>query len=225
MKIRFGSLVVAAVGKAGGQCIQRNRNNYVLRNITVPTQTLQTRSNPQRSTIAYLSRIWGIMDDSARNSWAVAAPLIPATDSFNDPKVLSPREAFCKCSMPLARFQGEIDSYFWGGRIVNTTQMTFFDINRSTGRVNFFFGERTNESFLEVFALPLSNSSVNPKTYQMRSVGLYLESSPTQEALYQALVAKFGSVAGTQVYALGYRSASADGIWSVMDIQKVSVIT
>ena len=221
MKIRFGSLVVGAIGKAGGQCIQRHRAQYILRNITVPTQTFQTHSNKQRVYMRYLAQTWSDLDDVDQGSWAFAATQISTFDKWGDPVVLSPRQAFTKLSMPGVRATGSIFSTAWPGSKVATIDFTWGNIDTPTQRINFTIGYRLNDYYLEFFAVRIRNWSVNPKPYKMKSILLLANSSPTDFGLYSALINAVGTLVEADYVALGFRFASVDGVWSPMQITKM----
>lgn len=220
MKIRFGALAVGAIGKAGGQCIQRYRHEYILRNITVPTQTLQTRSNPQRQVMAFLASRWASVSPSGILSWAYAATLLSTFNKWGDPVVLSPRQAFTKLNMPEARSTAFSFNETFQGRQIAEVEFNFLNIDTNEQRINFNYVYRSDDVFQEFFALQIRSLNTNPPPYKMKSVLLMKNSSPSPNGLYNLVSASAGQIRDNNVYALGYRYASADGIWSPMQIQK-----
>lgn len=220
MKIRFGALAVGAIGKAGGQCIQRFRHEYILRNITVPTQTLQTRSNKQRQTMAYLATRWGSVSPSGVLSWAYAATLLSTFNKWGDPVVLSPRQAFTKLNMPQARWEPFSYQETFLGRSLAEVEFNYNSIDTNQQRINFDYGYRSDDVFQEFFALRINSLNVNPPPYKMKSVLLMKNSSPSPTGLYSLIGDAVGQIRDNNIYALGYRYASNDGIWSPMKIQK-----
>lgn len=223
MKLRFGSLVVGAVGKAGGQCIQRHGAQYVLRNITNPTQTLQTRSNPVRAINAYVWSQWKLLTEEQRLQYAALASEVPAYDYWGDPKVLSPRQVFSKLSLVTMRAENQLYDLSLFTRLVTAGRFYDFNIQVSTSRLTYAQENLANFIYRELFALKLSSIAVNPKPYKMKSIFIGLESSPTPEFLWSQLVKSFGVPQRGDIYAIGFRAASFDAIWNPMTIQKIVV--
>lgn len=220
MKIRFGALAVGAIGKAGGQCIQRYRHEYILRNITVPTQTLQTRSNPQRQVMAFLASRWASVSPSGILSWAYAATLLSTFNKWGDPVVLSPRQAFTKLNMPQARVEPFTYIDTFQGRFLADVDFNFLYVDTGLQKIGFEYLYRSDDVYQEFFALQIRSLNTNPPPYKMKSVLLVKNSSPSPQGLYTLIQSQLGQILDNNVYALGYRYASSDGIWSPMKIQK-----
>ena len=221
MKIRFGSLVVGAIGKAGGQCIQRHKQQYILRNITVPTQTMTTRSNPIRVTMRYLSQLWSQLTELDQESWKIAAAGLSTFDKWGDPVVISARQAFTKLSMPAARITNSVSTTQFDGFVSAQVEFKFAAIVTSTESVEFEYIYRLNDKYQEFFCLPIRSSSVNPPVYKLKSIQLLVDSSPSPNGLYSKIQNTFGFIKPPRWYVLGYRYASEDGNWSKIYTQKV----
>ena len=96
MKIRFGMLATDAYGKAGGQAIQRRGSIRVLRNITIPTQRISSRQNPQRSISSLLFNGWSFLARSEREMWSEVGANLSAVNGWGEEKTFSGRQAYTK---------------------------------------------------------------------------------------------------------------------------------
>lgn len=89
-------LATDAYGKTGGQAIQRRGSIRVLRNITIPTQRLASRQNPQRSISSKLFNGWSFLSRSEREMWSEVGANLSAVNGWGEEKTYSGRQAYTK---------------------------------------------------------------------------------------------------------------------------------
>ena len=222
MKVRFGMLMTDAVGKAGGQFIQRTRFGNVLRNITIPVQRLASLQNPQRATNGYIFSYWNNLTASERELWAVIGSNLRTKNAFGDDVAMSGRDAFTSCSSLVYPFStslvpASLFSYF--KPISDFTNVSF---DTSAGEIVFdAFYYEANE-FFQIKGAILKNSAINLNLQKLKTFARVSDlSSPAD--IYDYFNDRIGVVSAGAWVQLAIRGVSASGLASAWQMFKVQV--
>lgn len=213
MKIRLGMFMTDAVGKAGGQCIQRRGNTRVLRNITIPTQRLASTQNPQRFINNYLFSQWSRLNPTAQSEWVTVSEILRGKDIWGDDKSFTPRECFSKCNGVLYPATNTlIDASVFDysvpvleiGTIAVDISATSFDLN---------VGSEVGVVRTQIKAKRLANFSQNPKVYKLKTFSYAIDNTDDQ-AIFEQFVSMFPQLNGGDYWSIAVRGISASGLVS-----------
>lgn len=108
MKIQFGMIVTGAVGRQSGQLIQRFKNGYILRKMTMPTQRLASIQNKQRTVMSYLFSQFNSLSAVELEAWAVEGSKRIRTDPFGQIYTLTARECFTRVNALLYPYENSL---------------------------------------------------------------------------------------------------------------------
>lgn len=213
MKIRFGMMMTDAVGKAGGQCIQRRGNTRVLRNITIPTQRIASTQNPQRFINNFLFSQWSRLNPTEQNEWFTVSEILRGKDTFGDEKSYTPRECFSKCNgvlYPATKVLINASTFNFSVPVleVDTISIGLSDndfILSVTSEVDVF---RT-----QIKAQRLSNYSQNPKVYKLKTFNYAIDNTDSHE-IFAKFVAMFPQLNAGDYWSIAVRGISASGLVS-----------
>lgn len=220
MQIKFGALVVGAIGKAGGQHIRRFKDQYILCNTVQPTQNFLSRSNPMRAAASQLWGIWSNLYASERAFWESVREQVPHVNKWGDTVLYSARDLFIKVNTPFVRFSQSVYHTDTWLKTYHELELTFYNISSANSEVVYDVMRRSNDYFIEILALKVYSGGVNPQPYKLKSIGLYSQTSPSRTGIYTALESQFGKIVNGQNFVIGYRSASIDGLWSPIIMSK-----
>ena len=223
MKVRFGMLMTDAVGKAGGQFIQRTRFGNVLRNITVPVQRLASLQNPQRVVNSYVFSRWDTLSTSERNEWAIVGNNLRTKNVFGDDVVLTARQAFCRCGAIRYAYNRELPSPYGFNYTIPTIKIISVEIDPSGGEINVRVDSEADVSFWQVKAKVLKSSSVNLSPDKLLTFAriVYI----TQNTyLYDLFFDKFGEVISGTWVMVAIRAVNNSGLASEWQMFKVQVL-
>ena len=84
MKVKMGMFMTDAVGKSGGQCLQRNHYGLFARNIVIPTNPQTLPQQDRRAQLEFLTFNWQLLNDDERTNWIAETANYPRTNSFGD---------------------------------------------------------------------------------------------------------------------------------------------
>lgn len=220
MKVRFGMLMTDAVGKAGGQCIQRFRGTRVLRNITQPVQRLASLKNRQRITLASLSQYWYSISDAHRNNWSLAAGRYPRTDTFGETKYFTGRQMF------FALNGVNLDNYTWISDPSNLTlqasviEVSTVSLKISTSTLELDGVSNSNANYFQIRFVQLRSKISNLDVRKMKQI--FITEDPTNaNDMFMKLVETFGYPKAGLYYGFAIRSASSEGITSPWQVFKI----
>lgn len=161
MKVRFGMLMTDAVGKAGGQFIQRTRFGNVLRNITVPVQRLASLQNPQRFINSFVFSKWSFLSQTTRNSWNVIGSNLITKNAYGEPVPMSGRDAYTRCNSIMYAFNGSFVNLSIFSYVTPSIHIDSFMISVDDGEINVNIADEANLLFWQIKAMPLKNASIN----------------------------------------------------------------
>lgn len=223
MKVRFGMLMTDAVGKAGGQFIQRTRFGNVLRNITVPVQRLASLQNPQRSTNAYIFSYWHLLIDSERAMWAVIGSNLRTKNPFGDDVAMSGRDAFTSCSSllyPYANHLVDANSFSYVRPVSDFAQVIF---DTSAAEMDFVSNNYSDQYFFQIKGAILKNDSINLNLKKLKTFArvVVISASPT---LFEYFNERIGVVSAGDWVQIAIRGISFSGLASEWQMFKVQVI-
>lgn len=223
MKVRFGMLMTDAVGKAGGQFIQRTRFGNVLRNITVPVQRLASLQNPQRSTNAYLFSFWNLLLDSDRALWAVIGRNLKTKNTFGEVVAMSGRDAFTSCSSLLYPYANQFVDANSFSYIRPVTDFYRVILDTSTGEMEFFFNNYSDVYFFQMKGAVLKNGSVNLSLKKLKTFARtnIVSAGPTNFDYFND---RIGVVSAGDWVQIAIRGISDSGLASEWQTFKVQVI-
>ncbi len=223
MRTRFGMLMTDAVGKAGGQCIQRRGNTRVLRNITIPTQRQASTQNKQRFTANVLFSIWSTLTQAVRDEWATIGTLLRGLDTFGNEKGYTGREAFLKCNGVYYNFSSALIDPSTFNYTVPTLECGTFLLRKSTTLLDIAPISNSLTACVQMKAVLLRNSAVNPTVEKLKTFIMTTDFAEA-DGNYSAFETLFPSVTVGQFYSIAVRSVSASGLVSPWIQQQVKVI-
>lgn len=84
MKVNFGMMLVDAVGKLGGQCVQSNHYGRFARTIVKPANPFSTYSAAVRASFKAISQKWQTITPTQQAAWIAATRDYPRTDDFGN---------------------------------------------------------------------------------------------------------------------------------------------
>lgn len=223
MKVRFGMLMTDAVGKAGGQFIQRTRFGNVLRNITIPVQRLASLQNPQRATNGYIFSYWRNLSASERALWAIIGSNLRSKNAFGDVVAMSGREAFSSCSSLIYPFTSSLVSASSFSYLLPVSDFTNVVINTTTGTINFepFYYE--SQEFFQLKGAILKNNSINLNLKKLKTF-IRIDSISDNNTIYDYFNDNIGVVTAGDWVQLAIRAVSASGLASEWQMFKVQVV-
>lgn len=223
MRTRFGMLMTDAVGKAGGQCIQRRGNTRVLRNISIPTQRLASTQNPQRFTANFLFSIWATLDQATRDEWAYIGSTLRGLDTFGNEKNFTAREAFLKCNAVYYNYQKALISPFGFNFSVPSLAIGVMTLRFASSALDIHYVTSDNGEAVQMKAMQLRNVATNPTSDKLKTFhfsNAYTES----DANYAALLKMFPSMAVGSIFSIAVRIVSTSGLVSPWIQQQVVCI-
>ena len=220
MKVKFGMFMTDAVGKSGGQCIQRFRGQSIVRNISQPINNFLRQTNPQKKIISILSYMWSMMNPTKQQIWNTIGLAMKGKTVFGDEKSYTGREAFFKLQGPLTSFsQNELDPNDVDlitpiclvseiGIAVDDTQIGFNNINLQ------------DCLFIEMRAARATKSQNYVTPEKLKTFVRAADLSDTT-LLYFGLINTIGEVLIGQFVFIALRGISSSGVASDWFIQKV----
>lgn len=223
MKVRFGMLMTDAVGKAGGQFIQRTRFGNVLRNITVPVQRLASLQNPQRATNGYIFSYWHSLSDAERAMWGVIGSNLRTKNIFGDDVAMSGRDAFSSCSSLLYPYANHLvdPSSFSYTRPVSDFAQVIFD--SSSGEIDFQSNNYSDVYFFQIKGVILKNPSINLNLKKLKTFAR-VNTVANSPYLFDIFNDKIGVVYSGAWVQLAIRGVSFSGLASEWQMFKVQVV-
>lgn len=220
MKIRFGMLATDAYGKAGGQAIQRRGSIRVLRNITVPTQRLASRRNPQRSISSKLFNGWSFLSRAEREMWSEVGANLSAVNGWGEEKTYSGRQAYTKLNgIVFAKTNALIDPSAMQYEVPFFIASPFV-IVAADNEMTIPLTDIANCDFFQLKAMRLRSDANSPLIEKLKTI-----SRPTIVSLdggnYRALEDTFGTVALGNVFSIAVRGVTNFGVvspWVQMNV-------
>lgn len=223
MKVRFGMLMTDAVGKAGGQFIQRTRFGNVLRNITVPVQRLASLQNPQRSVNSFIFSRWSFMAMSIRNNWAVIGSNLITKNAYGEPVPMSGRDAFTRCNSIMYAFNRTYVSASAFSYITPSISIDFFEINEGSAEIGINVVAEDSVFFWQIKAMPLKNASINLGVDKLKTFFRdYAIDNPSN--IFYEYKRIFGNPIQGHFIMFAIRGVSESGIASEWQMFKVRVL-
>lgn len=222
MKLRFGMLVTGAVGKSQGQCIQRYKNTYVLRKISIPVQRALSTQNPQRAVSSFLFNTWRFQRADIRAVWATVALRLYRITPFGDIVTLSAREAFTRLNMVIYPYLGDIinPNDFVG--VIPVIAIEPIVITRITGTISIFDSIATNVEFYQLKAKRLPSIAINPTIGKLRTFARTTNLGAVN-INFVALQSVVGVLTVGDVVSIAVRGVALDGMVSPWVQQQVVV--
>lgn len=212
-----------AVGKAGGQFIQRTRFGNVLRNITVPVQRLASLQNPQRVVNSYVFSRWDSLSTSERDEWAIVGSNLRTKNVFGEDVVLSARQAFSRCGAIRYAYNRELASPFYFNYTLPAIEISSVEINPSGGEINVSVDYQADVSFWQVKAKVLKSSSVNLSPDKLLTFARIVDITENTY-LYDLFFDKFGEVISYTWVMIAIRAVNDSSLVSDWQIFKVQVL-
>jgi hypothetical protein len=220
MKIRFGMLATDAFGKAGGQAIQRRGSIRVLRNITIPTQRLASRQNPQRSISSKLFNGWSFLPRSEREMWSEVGASLSAVNGWGEEKSFSGRQAYTKLNGI---------AFVKTNALIKPSDMQYevpffiaapFVIVAADKEMTITLTDIANCDFFQLKAMRLRSDASSPLIEKLKTF-----SRPTivndADANFTALRDMFGTIALGNVFSIAVRGVTTFGVvspWVQMNV-------
>lgn len=213
MKVRFGMLMTDAVGKAGGQCVQRFRGTSVLRNITQPIQSQKAKKNKQRYVVTSLARFWRSISPEARVEWIVIGQKIETTNTWGDIVRLSGRQAFFSLNSLYFSIHGVIVSPFVVSEIKPVISFTSIRIQKSYFNIVKFGASSPDTIYYEWKYERLRNATSYVDVRKQKRFGIFLVTA-SDDQIYDALQSFNDKLQFGQFYGISLRGVSASGVAS-----------
>lgn len=213
MKVRFGMMMTDAVGKAGGQCIQRRGNTRVLRNITIPTQRLASTQNPQRFINNFLFSQWSRLNPTAQSEWFTVSEILRGKDIFGDEKSFTPRECFSKCNGVLYPATNTLIDASVFDYSVPVLEIGTISVDISATSFNLNVGSEIAVVRTQIKAKRLANFSQNPKVYKLKTFSYAIDNTDDQ-AIFEQFVTMFPQLVAGDYWSIAVRGISASGLVS-----------
>lgn len=223
MKVRFGMLMTDAVGKAGGQFIQRTRFGNVLRNITIPVQRLASLQNPQRVVSGFVYSRWDTLSVLERQEWAIVGNNLRTKNVFGEDVSLTPRQAFCKCGSIRYAYNGELASPYSFNYNIPAFEIRSVEIDPSGGEINVIIDSQADVSFWQVKARVLKSSSINLSPDKLITFARIVDITENNY-LYDLFFDKFGEVIPDTWVMVAIRAVNNSSLVSDWQIFKVQVL-
>lgn len=223
MKVRFGMLMTDAVGKAGGQFIQRTRFGNVLRNITVPVQRLASLQNPQRVVNSFVFSRWSSIAQSIRNNWVVIGSNLITKNAYGEPVPMSGRDAFTRCNSILYAFNGTFVNVSAFSYVTPAISIGYIEINEGSGEISIDVVNDASVFFWQIKAMPLKNASINLSVDKLKTFFRdYAIDDPT--SLFNEYRNIFGNPIQGHFIMFAIRGVSESGLVSEWQMFKVQVV-
>ena len=213
MKVRFGMMMTDAVGKAGGQCVQRRGNTRVLRNITIPTQRMASTQNPQRFVNNYLFSQWSRLNPPEQNEWVTVSETLRGKDIFGDEKSYTPRECFTKCNgvlYPATKVLIDASVFNYS---VPVLDIGLISVDISSNSFDLNVAHEVDVFRTQVKAKRLSNFSQNPKVYKLKTFS-YTPDNTDSPAIFEQFVKMFPNITAGDYWSIAVRGISSSGLVS-----------
>lgn len=213
MKVRFGIMMTDAVGKAGGQCIQRRGNTRVLRNITIPTQRLASTQNPQRFINNYLFSQWSRLNPTEQNEWFTISEILRGKDIWGDEKSFTPRECFSKCNgtlYPATKVLIDAAAFNFSVPVLEVDEISI-DLSDNDFILN--IASEVDVYRTQIKAKRLANYSQNPKVYKLKTFDYAVDNTDSHE-IFAKFVAMFPQLNAGDYWSIAIRGISASGLVS-----------
>lgn len=223
MKVRFGMLMTDAVGKAGGQFIQRTRFGNVLRNITIPVQRLASLQNPQRGVNGYVFSRWSLLSAEVRSEWEIIGRNLRKKNPFGVDVAMSGREAFTSCSSiyyPYSANLVESSNFDYSPPVSQFTNV-LFDI--SGGEMIFYEFNRVGVEFYQIKGAILKNRSINLNLKKLKTFAR-IDSVNDSNTNYDLFLGIIGVPSVGDWVQIAIRGISSSGLASEWQIFKVQVV-
>lgn len=223
MKVRFGMLMTDAVGKAGGQFIQRTRFGNVLRNITIPVQRLASLQNPQRVATSYVFSRWFVFSSAEREMWDIIGLNMRKKNTFGEDIVLSGREAFSRCSSIIYPYNGSYVSPYNFNYTMPAIEISQIILDVSNGELLIAIASKADVDFWQIKAMPLKNSSINLSVDKLKT---FMRSNDITDEnnVYANFINMFAYVNQNKYVMFAVRGVSNFGIVSEWQVFKVQAI-
>lgn len=223
MKVRFGMLMTDAVGKAGGQFIQRTRFGNVLRNITVPVQRLASLQNPQRVVNSYIFSYWSLLPSGVRADWEVIGSNLRKKNPFGVDVAMSGREAFTSCSSLYYPYSGifvESSSFNYSPPVTVFNSVLF---DESGGEIIFYGNYTEGQEFFQIKGAILKNGSINLNLKKLKTFARIdsLNDSNTNRDLFADNIGKTSVGDWVQIAIRGISSSGLASEWQIFKVQVV----
>lgn len=220
MKIRFGMLATDAYGKTGGQAIQRRGSIRVLRNITIPTQRIASRQNPQRSISSKLFNGWSFLQRSEREMWAEVGANLSAVNGWGEEKTYSGRQAYTKLNgIAFVKTNALIDPSVMQYEVPFFIAGTFVIVS-GDNELTIPLTDVANCDFFQVKAMRLRSGANSPLVEKLKTF-----SRPTivtdADANCTALRNMFGAISSGNVFSIAVRGVTTFGVvspWVQMNV-------
>ena len=220
MKIRFGMLATDAYGKTGGQAIQRRGSIRVLRNITIPTQRISSRQNPQRTISSKLFNGWSFLSRSEREMWSEVGANLSAVNGWGEEKTYSGRQAYTKLNgIAFVKTNALIDPSEMQYEVPFFIAGTFV-IVAADSEMTIPLTDIANCDFFQLKAMRLRSDSNSPLIEKLKTF-----SRPTSvsddNVNFQALKNMFGTVSLGNVFSIAVRGVTTFGVaspWVQMNV-------
>lgn len=210
MKIKFGAIVTGAIGKAGGQNIQRFRNAYILRNITQPTNSNNRFKNLQKNRLATLSRKWSLEPQNVKDNWTELGTRMTRVDPFAQVGFLTGREAFISINQFWERLNGTKIGALSVNLTIPTITITRIEIVTSAGLLGVVISTSSGASYLEIRAQRLTSSSSFSRYQDAKTFVLSI--NPTSPGTnYNSFINTFGDIQPDTPFAFYARPINATG--------------
>ena len=222
MKVRFGMLMTEAVGKAGGQFIQRTRFANVLRNITIPVQWLASLQNPQRTANSFLFARWSFLAPDIRAMWDVIGSNLITKNPFGDDVAMSGRDAFTSCSSLVYPMTNSIVSANAFSYVRPFTNFESVSVDTSGAEINFNDIDYRDVDFYQVKGAILKNGSINLNLKKLKT--FYRDSSVSNGGnIFDYFNDRIGVVSAGDWVQIAIRGISFSGLASEWQMFKVRV--
>ena len=213
MKVRFGMMMTDAVGKAGGQCIQRRGNTRVLRNITIPTQRIASTQNPQRFINNFLFSQWSRLNPTEQNEWFTVSEVLRGKDTFGDEKSFTPRECFSKCNgtlYPATKVLIDASVFNFSVPVLEVDEISI-DLSDNDFILN--IASEVDVFRTQIKAKRLANYSQSPKVYKLKTFDYAIDNTDSH-AIFAKFEAMFPQLNAGDYWSIAVRGISASGLVS-----------
>lgn len=222
MKVRFGMLMTDAVGKAGGQFIQRTRFGNVLRNITIPVQRLASLQNPQRATNSFLFARWSFLAPDIRAMWDVIGSNLRTKNPFGDDVAMSGRDAFTSCSSIVYPYTTQLVDPSSFNYLRPYTNFESVSVDTSGAEINFSDIDYRDVDFFQVKGAILKNGSINLNLKKLKT--FYSDISVSNGGnVFDYFNDRIGVVSAGDWVQIAIRGISFSGLASEWQMFKVRV--
>jgi hypothetical protein len=223
MKTRFGMLMVDAVGKAGGQCIQRRGSIRVLRNITIPTQRSASTQNPQRFVNNYLFSAFSNLSQQDRDLWREVGSNLNVKNTWGEDKTLLAREAFLKCNGTLYPASGELVNPNNFDYTTPSFEVSSLVLSSTGSLLTITTAKDLGGLWFQIKALKLRSKAVNPNVSKLRTASYQIEYGDADDN-YMNLIKSTGPVQVGDVFSIAVRAISESGLTSLYSQFQVTAV-